>query len=81
MPTPRETFLAARHTVFQALPAAALRGDVLPERVPTDGLLILRDGEPGSLRSHSHPCAITTSTASRSRQWCRALIVMTRSTP
>jgi hypothetical protein len=29
------------------LPATALRGDVLPERVPTAGLLILRDGEPG----------------------------------
>ncbi len=24
-----------------------LRGDVLPERVPAEGLLILRDGEPG----------------------------------
>ena len=30
-----------------ALPATALRGEVLPERVPTEGLLILRDGEPG----------------------------------
>jgi hypothetical protein len=30
-----------------ALPATALRGDVLPERVPAAGLLILRDGEPG----------------------------------
>jgi hypothetical protein len=29
------------------LPATALRGDVLPERVPALGLLILRDGEPG----------------------------------
>jgi hypothetical protein len=27
--------------------ATALRSDVLPERVPTSGLLILRDGEPG----------------------------------
>jgi len=47
MPTLRETILAALHTVLQALPAIALRGDVLPERVPTNGLLILRDGEPG----------------------------------
>ena len=47
MPTPRETILAALHTLLQALPASALRGDVLPERVPTAGLLILRDGEPG----------------------------------
>lgn len=48
MPTPRETILAALHARLSALPAAAaLRGDVLPERVPTAGLLILRDGEPG----------------------------------
>ena len=47
MPTPRETILAALHARLSALPATALRGDVLPERVPIDGLLILRDGEPG----------------------------------
>ena len=47
MPTPRETILTALHTLLQALPATALRGEVLPERVSTDGLLILRDGEPG----------------------------------
>lgn len=47
MPTPRETILAALHTRLSALPATALRGDVLPERVPAAGLLILRDGEPG----------------------------------
>ncbi len=34
-------------TRLSALPATALRGDVLPERVLVDGLLILRDGEPG----------------------------------
>ena len=47
MPTPRETILAALHARLLALPTTALRGDVLPERVPADGLLILRDGEPG----------------------------------
>ena len=47
MPTPRETILAALHTRLLALPATVLRGDVLPERVPAAGLLILRDGEPG----------------------------------
>ena len=47
MPTSRETILAALHARLSTLPATALRGDVLPERVPTDGLLILRDGEPG----------------------------------
>lgn len=47
MPTPRETILAALHARLSALPATALRSDVLPERLPTAGLLILRDGEPG----------------------------------
>ena len=47
MPTPRETILAALLVRLLALPATALRGEVLPERVPPDGLLILRDGEPG----------------------------------
>lgn len=47
MPTPRETILAALHARLSALPITALRGDGLPERVPTAGLLILRDGEPG----------------------------------
>jgi len=47
MPAPRETILTALHARLQTLAATALRGDVLPERVPTAGLLILRDGEPG----------------------------------
>ena len=47
MPTPRETILTALHARLSALPATALRGEVLPERVPAEGLLILRDGEPG----------------------------------
>ena len=47
MPTLRETILVALHARLSTLPATALRGDVLPERVPTAGLLILRDGEPG----------------------------------
>ena len=47
MPTSRETILTALHARLSALPATALRGDVLPERVPAAGLLILRDGEPG----------------------------------
>lgn len=47
MPTPRETILVALHARLLAMPATALRGDVLPERVPAAGLLILRDGEPG----------------------------------
>ncbi|KGJ05780.1 hypothetical protein [Paracoccus sphaerophysae] len=47
MPTPRERILTALHVRLSSLPATALRGDVLPERVPAEGLLILRDGEPG----------------------------------
>ncbi|MCT8159395.1 acyl-CoA transferase [Pseudoruegeria sp. SHC-113] len=47
MPTQRETILAALHARLSALPATVLRGDVLPERVPAGGLVILRDGEPG----------------------------------
>jgi len=47
MPNIRETILAALYARLSALPSTALRGDVLPERVPAAGLLILRDGEPG----------------------------------
>ena len=47
MPTPRETILAALYARLASLPATVLRGEVLPERVPAKGLLILRDGEPG----------------------------------
>jgi hypothetical protein len=47
MISPRETILTALHARLSILPATALRGEVLPERVPAEGLLILRDGEPG----------------------------------
>jgi hypothetical protein len=47
MPTTRETILTALHARLQTLPATALRGEVLPERVPPEGLMILRDGDPG----------------------------------
>lgn len=47
MPTPRETLLVALHARLSTLAATALRGETLPERTPPDGLLILRDGEPG----------------------------------
>ena len=46
MPTPRETILTSLHARLSPLAATALRCDVLPERVPAAGLLILRDGEP-----------------------------------
>ena len=34
---------------LQTQPAPVLRGEVLPERVPAVGLLILRDGDPGEV--------------------------------
>ena len=47
MPTTRESILQALHMLLQTLPATTLRGEILPERVPSVGLLILRDGDPG----------------------------------
>ena len=47
MPSKRETVLAALHARLRTLAAPVLRGDVLPERIPTTGLIILRDGKPG----------------------------------
>jgi hypothetical protein len=47
MPTTRETILIALHARLQTLPATALRGEVLPERISAAGLIILRDGDPG----------------------------------
>ena len=47
MPSKRETVLAALHVRLQTLAAPVLRGDVLPERIPATGLIILRDGKPG----------------------------------
>jgi len=49
MPTPRETILQALLVALQAVPdATVLRGTILPERIPSGGLLILRDGDPGT---------------------------------
>ena len=47
MPSIRETVLTALHARLQTLAAPVLRGEVLPERIPTSGLIILRDGKPG----------------------------------
>lgn len=47
MPTTRETVLAALHVRLQSLAALTLRDEVLPERIPAAGLIILRDGQPG----------------------------------
>ena len=46
--TPRETILTALADLLRTVPhVPVLRGEVLPERVPPAGLMILRDGEPG----------------------------------
>ena len=47
MPTTFETILTALHARLQSLAALVLRDAVLPERIPTAGLIILRDGQPG----------------------------------
>jgi len=47
MPTTRESVLAALRARLQPLAALTLRDEVLPERIPAAGLIILRDGQPG----------------------------------
>ncbi|NTT88005.1 acyl-CoA transferase [Tabrizicola fusiformis] len=47
MPTTRESVLAALQARLQPLAAPTLRDEVLPERIPQAGLIILRDGQPG----------------------------------
>ena len=47
MTSTRETILAALHARLQPLVARTLRDEVLPERIPAAGLIILRDGQPG----------------------------------
>ncbi|CAN1576902.1 hypothetical protein MCELHM10_04039 [Paracoccaceae bacterium] len=47
MPTIRETILAALRARLLPLAALVLRDEVLPERIPAAGLIILRDGQPG----------------------------------
>jgi hypothetical protein len=47
VPTTRETVLCALHARLQLLAALTLRDEVLPERIPAAGLIILRDGQPG----------------------------------
>ena len=44
----RETILTALADLLSTIPhVPVLRGDVLPERIPPAGLMILRDGSPG----------------------------------
>ena len=40
MPTTRETILSALHALLQTQPAPVLRGEIMPERVPSAGLLL-----------------------------------------
>jgi hypothetical protein len=48
MPTPREAILTALADLLRTIPhVPVLRGEVLPERIPPSGLMILRDGNPG----------------------------------
>ena len=46
--TARETILSALADLLRTVPhVPVLRGEVLPERVPAAGIMILRDGNPG----------------------------------
>lgn len=48
MPTQRETILTSLADLLRTIPhVPVLRGEVLPERIPPAGLMILRDGTPG----------------------------------
>lgn len=49
MTTKRETVLSALFTILQGIGqgVTVLRNEVLPEKIPAAGLLILRDGQPG----------------------------------
>lgn len=48
MLTTRETILTALVDLLSTIPhVPVLRGEVLPERIPSAGLMILRDGTPG----------------------------------
>jgi hypothetical protein len=58
MSTTREAILTALTDLLRAIPqASVLRGEVLPERVPTAGLMILRDGDPGEPQVTLSPLA------------------------
>lgn len=47
IPSTRENVLAALHARLLPLTALVLRDELLPERIPAAGLVILRDGQPG----------------------------------
>lgn len=48
MASARETILNALADLLRTIPhVPVLRGEVLPERIPPAGLMILRDGNPG----------------------------------
>jgi hypothetical protein len=47
-PSTREAALLALHQRLHLMPGATvLRNEVLPAKIPVDGLVILRDGDPG----------------------------------
>jgi hypothetical protein len=48
MPSTRDPILTALADLLRTVPhVPVLRGEVLPERIPPSGLIILRDGDPG----------------------------------
>jgi hypothetical protein len=58
MPGHRETILTALADLLRTIPfVPVMRGEVLPERIPAAGLLILRDGDPGEPGTTLSPLA------------------------
>lgn len=47
MPTKSETVLLALETLLKTTDATVVRNDPIPPEIPADGLIILRDGDPG----------------------------------
>ena len=72
MPSKREQVLAALFARLDAeLSATVRRNEALPERVPAEGLVILRDGDPGEPDVTLNPRTSSTATGSSSRRWSR----------
>jgi len=61
MPTPRETILLALLAALKTVPdATVLREDVLPGRIPSACLVILRAGDPGIVWGETGICLLWT---------------------
>jgi hypothetical protein len=70
--TDRESILQALFARLQTIAdTTVLRNEALPERIPDDGLIILRDGDPGEPETLLSP-AVLLLAAPRARGSCRS---------